>query len=75
MHYTVTHYKLATGECVGCIGFLYFMESAEVRDKYWKEDGSYTELGEAAFEKIQPVMVEFGQLAEWSTSYTDWLIQ
>ncbi len=64
-----------TGECVDCIGFLFFFESVEVRDRYWRADGSYNELGEAAFEKMQPVIEEMSKLGEWSTSYTDWLIQ
>ena len=63
-----------TGECVGCTGFLFFIESAEVRDKYWKADGSYTELGEAANEKMQPVIEEMRKLGEYTTTYTDWLI-
>jgi len=64
-----------TGECAGCIGFLFFIESFEVRDKYWNDDGSFTEVGEAANEKMQPVIEKRDKLAEHSTSYTDWLIQ
>ena len=64
-----------TGECAGCTGFLFFIESDEVRDKYWRDDGSYTELGIAANEKMQPLIEERDKLAEHSTSYTDWEIQ
>jgi len=37
--------------------------------------GSYTELGEAANEKLQPVIEERDILAKHSTSYTYWVIQ
>ncbi len=64
-----------TGECAGCYGFLIFLESDEVRDKYWQADGSYTELGEAAYEKIQPVSEKGSKLFDYTTTYTDWVIQ
>ena len=64
-----------TGECVDCTGLLYFFESGEVRDRYFEADGSYNELGQAAYEKMQPVIEDMDKLGEWSTSYTDWLIQ
>ncbi len=64
-----------TGECEGCTGFLFFIESVEVRDKYWKEDGSFTELGEAADEKMQLSIEEGSKFGESTTTYTDWLIQ
>ncbi|TVR70470.1 MAG: hypothetical protein EA408_11245 [Marinilabiliales bacterium] len=67
--------KGRTGECAGCIGFLFFIESDEVRDRYWNDDGTLTEVGEAANEKMQPVTEKRDKLADHSTSYTDWVIQ
>ena len=62
------------GEYMDQMGTLFYFESVEVRDKYWKEDGSYTELGQAAFDKMQPISEKANELAEWSSSYTDWMI-
>ncbi len=67
--------KGRTGECVDCLGHLIFFESTGIRDQYWKADGSYTELGQASLEKMQPVIAEENKFGESTTTYTDWLIQ
>ncbi len=64
-----------TGECVGCVGFLVFFESAEVRDRYWNADGSYTEVGQVSLEKMQPVFERGSRYGEYTSTYTDWLIR
>ncbi len=64
-----------TPECADCYGLLFVFESVEVRDRYWRDDGSYTELGQASLEKMQPVFEEMSKLGEYTTTYTDWVIQ
>ncbi len=57
--------------------FAYFVvfESEKVRNKYWSEEGVYTELGNSALEKMGPILAELEKLGTSSTTYTDWLIQ
>jgi len=63
------------GECVDCISFLVFFPSDDVRNKYWKEEGVYTELGNAARENIRPVTEEMEKLGKIDDKYTDWVLQ
>jgi len=63
------------GECVDCISFLMFFPSDDVRNKYWKEEGVYTESGNAALEKMRPVIEEMAKFGKIDTKYTDWVIQ
>ncbi len=67
--------KGRTGEGADCYGWLFVFESVEVRDKYFKADGSYTELGQANLEKMQPVIERGSKFGEYTTTYTDWVIQ
>lgn len=63
------------GECVDCISFLVFFSSDDVRNKYWKEEGVYTELGNAAREKMGPVIEELAKFGNIDDNYTDWVLQ
>lgn len=64
------------GEHKNKFGFVYFFESQDVRNKYFNDDGSVTETGQAIVEKMKPT---FDQLSKTygssSTVYTDWLLQ
>ena len=51
-----------------------YVESLEVRDKYWPEPGVYSELTNAAVAKLQPVMDELNKLGTSTSEYTDWVI-
>jgi hypothetical protein len=56
-------------------GQIAVFESEAVRDKYYKEDGSYSEAGNEAMKKVQPVVDEFATIGTFSSKYTDWIIQ
>jgi hypothetical protein len=56
-------------------GLLYYIESVEVRDKYWPEDGKRSDVAEAGWEKIRPIWEELGKMhVSLSTEYTDRVI-
>lgn len=54
-------------------GFMVFKSEAD-RDKYFKADGSYTDLGTAADKKLKPVFDELAKLGTMTSKYNDWLI-
>jgi len=56
---------------------IFVFNSDKERNKYFTtaESGT-TELGKAAFKKLEPILAEMGKLGTWSEErYTDWLIQ
>ena len=63
------------GECVNCYAWILQIESEAVRNKYWKEDGGYSDAGNTALQKMQPVLDELYKMATPSTKYTDWMVQ
>jgi hypothetical protein len=64
------------GENENGIAFLIIMESDEVRNKYWVEDGSFSELGRSLLEKnVAPVGEKLNKLGTTSSTYTDWEVQ
>ena len=63
------------GENENSFGVFYIADSVEDRDKYWNEDGTLNELGNSAWEKLQPVFEEGSKLGTFTTTYTDWVIQ
>ena len=67
--------KSVRGECVNCYSMIIFFKSNEERNKYWKDDGSVTELGAKTREKMSPVEIEFEKLCKTTDTYTDWLVQ
>lgn len=64
------------GEDAGKIAVIFYLESDDVRNKYWAEEGVLTEAGEAAWAEIQPMLEEYSELMiQVSDPYTDWEIQ
>ena len=62
------------GENENSFGSVYLFDSEEVRDKYF-ENGTLTELGKSASEKLQPTTEELQKLGTVTSTYTDWVIQ
>ncbi len=62
------------GENEEGFGIIYIIESAEIRDKYWPEKDVSSELADAAFEKLQPLIDELGKMRTISGGHTDYLI-
>jgi len=54
-------------------GFIVFKTEKD-RDKYFKADGSYTDLGNAAYAKLKPALDELNKLGTVTVTYNDWLI-
>jgi len=50
------------------------VESEEIRDKYYHDDGSATEFGQAAAEKMKPILEEAEKFGKLERTYTDWII-
>jgi hypothetical protein len=67
--------KGVRGKNIDCFSLLFLFPSDDIRNKYWKEEGVYTELGTAAFEKMGPVMEEMAKFGKMIDKYTDWVIQ
>lgn len=62
------------GDNIDGISFIYVFTSDEIRNKYWKGDSAYTDLGNEAMKLIEPVnqeMTKYGKLAD---KYTDWMV-
>ena len=62
------------GENQNKYGWIIVVESEEIRDQYYNDDGSITEFGQAAAEKMKPVLEEAEQFGRLNRTYTDWLI-
>lgn len=62
------------GDCPDCISFVYVFQSDAVRDKFWKPDGNYTDLGKAAADKLKPLDDEMGKFGKLIDKYTDWVV-
>jgi hypothetical protein len=45
------------------------------RDKFFKKDGELNEVGQAAMDKMKPVLDELAKLGATTSKYTDWVIQ
>ncbi len=67
--------KSDRGENINSIAVVYYIESLEVRDKYFKSDGTMNDVGNAAVEKMSPIMEELKKLGTYTTEYDDWVIQ
>ncbi len=63
------------GESNNSFGFLYVFKSAQDRDKYYNANEDYSELGELANAKLQPVTDELEKLGTLTTKFTDWIVQ
>jgi hypothetical protein len=53
---------------------LYYWNSLEDMGKYYNEDGSATELGAAAFEKLMPLIEDLSKFGEFTWEQENWLI-
>jgi hypothetical protein len=62
------------GENQNKYGWIIIVESEVIRDKYYNDDGSITEFGQAAAEKMKPILEEAEQFGRLNRTYTDWLI-
>ena len=64
------------GDDENCGSLILVFKSVEVRDKYFTQEGSPTELYNSKFEKIQPIWEELNKLGTFSQKhFTDWVIQ
>jgi hypothetical protein len=63
------------GENENNFAWISLYESVEGRDKYWNEDGTLNELGNSAWEKLQPTLEELNKLGTFARTFTDWVIQ
>ena len=57
------------------IAIAFFFKSVEDRNKYFREDGSCTELGKKAYDHLASIANEMKKLGTMSTNYTDWIVQ
>jgi hypothetical protein len=62
------------GENKNTYGWIIVIESEEIRDKYYNDDGSITEYGQAAAEKMKPILDETEKFGKLKRTYTDWVI-
>lgn len=67
--------KSDRGENINSIAVVYYIESLDARDKYFNSDGSMNDAGNAAREKMSPIMEELKKLGTYTTEYNDWVIQ
>jgi hypothetical protein len=62
------------GENVNEIGMIFQFKDEAARDQSYNADGSLTEYGQKAQEKMAPIMVEAEKIGTWTRKYTDWLV-
>ena len=67
--------KGVRGENKNEIGMIAVVKSEKDRDKYYKADGTDSELGLKANEKMKAYTEEFNKLGTVTSKYTDWVIQ
>ena len=62
-------------EVKGEYGSIFLVESKKVYNKYWNDDGGYTDVTLAIAEKMQPIVDEGNKLGTSTDVITDWVIQ
>jgi len=62
-------------EVKGEYGKIFIIESKKVFNKYWNDDGSYTDVTAAIVEKVQPLIDEGNKLGTSTDVITDWVVQ
>ena len=62
-------------EVKGEYGKIFIIESKKVFNKYWNDDGSYTDVTAAIVEKVQPLIDEGNKLGTTTDVITDWVVQ
>jgi hypothetical protein len=55
-------------------GLIHVIKSDKVRSKYMNADGSFTEFGNSANQKMKPVMDELNKYGTYTTTWTDWVV-
>jgi hypothetical protein len=64
------------GECTDCISMLMYFQTEAIRDKYFKPEGEFNDAGQAAFDKLKPILDEDSKMTKPAKDvYTDWIIQ
>lgn len=63
------------GEDVNRLAVLWVFPTEAARNRYFKEDGSTTALGDQLLEKLAAVNPGLEKLATVTGAYTDWVIQ
>ena len=63
------------GEHESGYALIFYFESVKDRNRYFKDEGGFNEVGQSAWEKCQPTFDELNKLGTFSTVYTDWVIQ
>jgi hypothetical protein len=67
--------KGTRGESEHGIGLVYWVESEELRDKYWPKDGETGEEATQALERMSDTMEKWGAMeVSYTTEYTDWVV-
>jgi hypothetical protein len=59
------------GESENCFGMMMVYKSVADRDKFFKEDGSYNETEQAAYDKMKPVIDELAKLGVFTRKVSD----
>ena len=67
--------KGVRGENENAVCVIYLFDSEASRNKYFNADGSPSEAGKTAFDKLQGLSDKLAKMGTMSTKYTDWLIQ
>ena len=62
------------GENKNTYGWIIVVESEEIRNKYYNDDGTITEFGKAADEKMKPALEKTEKFGKLKRTYTDWII-
>lgn len=63
------------GENNNGFSVMMYMESMEVRNRYWPEAGKSSDEMSAIMEKLTPINTELSKLGTTTSTYTDWVIQ
>jgi hypothetical protein len=63
------------GENSNSFGMIIVIKSAQDRDKYYNADGTDSELGKSANEKLKSTFEELDKLGTYTSKYTDWIVQ
>jgi hypothetical protein len=66
--------KEMKAENINIFGLIIVIKTEEHRNKYYNEDGSYSELGKSSSEKLTPIFEELEKLGTYTETFTDWLI-
>jgi len=62
-------------EAENTFGLLFYYPSKETFNKYWNDDGSYTELGTAGLNNLESVFQEGTKYTEYNPDISDWIIR